>query len=71
MTRHLWFLASRKVQSAVATVLVAVLAQYGFEADESTVLAVVAVGAALILGIAHEDNGRNQRSGAGRGAEVR
>ncbi len=66
--RHLWFLASRKVQVAVATVLVAVATQYGWDVSEATILAVIAVGAALILGIAHEDNGTKQ---AGNGIEVR
>lgn len=53
--RWLWPLASRKVQVAVATVIVAYAAQAGLELREETVLTVMGVGAAVILGIAHED----------------
>ena len=56
--RWLWPLRSRKVQVAVATVVVAYLAQVGLEVSEETVATVLAVGVALILGIAHEDAGR-------------
>lgn len=56
--RWLWPLRSRKVQVAVATVLVAYAAQAGLVLSEETVLAVLSVGVALILGIAHEDAGR-------------
>ena len=54
----LWPLRSRKVQVAVATVVVAYAAQAGLAVSEETVLAVLSVGVALILGIAHEDAGR-------------
>ncbi len=53
----LWPLRSRKVQVAVATVLVAYLAQAGLEISSETVTTVLGVGVALILGIAHEDAG--------------
>ncbi len=58
----LWPLRSRKVQVAVATVMVAYLAQAGLAVSEETVVAVLGVGVALILGIAHEDAGRAQSS---------
>lgn len=53
--RWLWPLRSRKVQVALATVIVAFAAQAGFGLSEETVLGVLAVGVSLILGIAHED----------------
>jgi len=56
--RWLWPLRSRKVQVALATVLVAYAAQIGLAVNEDTVLTVLGVGVALILGIAHEDAGR-------------
>ncbi|TWT45606.1 hypothetical protein RAS1_20340 [Phycisphaerae bacterium RAS1] len=56
--RWLWPLASRKVQVAVATVIVAYAAQAGLELREETILTVMGVGAAVILGIAHEDAGK-------------
>lgn len=55
--RVLWPLRSRKVQVAVATVVAAYAAQAGFEVSQETVMSVLAVGVALILGIAHEDAG--------------
>jgi hypothetical protein len=51
-------LRSRKVRVALATVIAASLAEFGLNASEQLVLTIVGVGAALILGIAHEDNGR-------------
>jgi hypothetical protein len=51
-------LASRKVRVALATVAAAYLAQYGLDCGEEIVLTLVSVGVALILGIAHEDNGK-------------
>ena len=56
--RWLWPLRSRKVQVAVATVLAAYAAEAGLNVSEDTVFAVLGVGVALILGIAHEDAGR-------------
>ena len=53
----LWPLASRKVQVAIATVIVAYAAQAGLNVHEETIVAVLGVGVALILGIAHEDAG--------------
>jgi hypothetical protein len=58
--RWLWPLRSRKVQVALATVIVAGAAQAGLEFSEQTVTTVLGVGAALILGIAHEDAGRKR-----------
>jgi len=55
--RWLWPLQSRKVQVAVATVLAAYAGQAGLAVSEDTVLTVLGVGVALILGIAHEDAG--------------
>jgi len=43
---------------AAATVIVAYGAQVGLAVAEETVLTVLSVGVALILGIAHEDAGR-------------
>lgn len=62
--RWLWPLRSRKVQVAVATVIVAYAAQAGLLVSEETVVAVLSVGVALILGIAHEDAGRARGGGA-------
>lgn len=61
--RHLWFLRSRKVQVALATVLVAIAGQYGVELGEGTLTTILAVGVAVILGIAIEDAG--SKAGAG------
>jgi len=58
--KWLWPLRSRKVQVAVSTVLVAYAAQVGFVLSEDTVMTVLGVGVALILGIAHEDAGRGR-----------
>lgn len=61
--RWLWPLRSRKVQVAAATVIVAYAVQAGMDVSEETVLAILSMGVALILGIAHEDAGR-ARGGA-------
>jgi hypothetical protein len=53
-----WPLQSRKVQVALATVVVAYADQLGFALGTETVATAIAVGVALILGIAHEDAGR-------------
>lgn len=55
--RHLWFLTSRKVQVAIATVLAAAASQYGLSVNTEIILSIVGVGVAIILGIAIEDNG--------------
>ena len=52
-------LASRKVRVGVATVLSGMAAQYGLGLGEETVMTILGVGVALILGIAHEDAGKN------------
>jgi hypothetical protein len=51
-------LRSRKVQVAIATVVVAYAAQAGLEVNDETIATVIGVGVALILGIALEDAGR-------------
>lgn len=56
--RWLWPLKSRKVQVALATVLAAYAAQAGLAVNEETIVTILSVGVALILGIAHEDAGR-------------
>lgn len=56
--RWLWPLRSRKVQVALATVIVAYAAQAGLAVSEETIITVLSVGVALILGIAHEDASR-------------
>ena len=53
-------LASRKFRVALATVLAAFVAQLGWQVPEELVLTILGAGAALILGIAHEDAGRSQ-----------
>ena len=50
-------LRSRKVRVALATVLAAVAAEYGLRVSEELTLAIVGIGASLILGIALEDAG--------------
>jgi hypothetical protein len=62
-------LSSRKVRVALATVLAAYAVEYGLNLSEELVLTVVSVGVALILGIAHEDNGQGQSGSVGRPAE--
>ena len=56
--RWLWPLQSRKVQVALATIIVAYAAHAGIFLSDETVTTVLAMGAALILGIAHEDAGK-------------
>jgi hypothetical protein len=51
-------LRSRKVRVALATVLAAYAAEAGLDLSEELVLTILGVGAALILGIAHEDAGK-------------
>lgn len=57
LTRALRPLRSRKVRVALATVTAAYLADAGLEVREEVVRTILGVGAALILGIAHEDAG--------------
>lgn len=63
--RWLWPLRSRKVQVAVATLVVAWASQAGLMLNEDSVATVLGVGIALILGIAHEDAGRPRNGTAG------
>jgi hypothetical protein len=49
-------LLSRKVRVALATVVAAYAAQAGLQVSEELVFTILGVGAALILGIAHEDH---------------
>jgi len=58
--KALWPLRSRKVQVALATLLVAWGANAGWVLNEDVAVGVLGVGVALILGIAHEDAGRKQ-----------
>ena len=51
-------LRSRKVRVALVTVLAAYAAQAGLNVQEDVIHTVLAVGVALILGIAHEDAGK-------------
>jgi hypothetical protein len=44
----------------MATILGAALAEFGVPLSEGTVLAIIAAGVAVILGIAHEDAGKAQ-----------
>lgn len=63
--RIVWPLNSRKVQVALATIIVAYAAQSGLDVREETITTVLGVGVALILGIAHEDAGRKSADAAG------
>lgn len=54
--RWLWPLRSRKVQVGLATVLAAYAAEFGLGVSEETVVTLLGVGVAIILGIAHEDS---------------
>ena len=51
-------LASRKVRVALATVIAAFAAELGLKVSDDLVFTILGVGAALILGIAHEDAGK-------------
>lgn len=53
----LWPLRSRKVATAVVTVVVAYGAKLGLDLDEQMVMNILAVGLAVILGTALEDAG--------------
>ena len=62
--RRLWRpVESRKVRVALATVIAAFAANWGFDVDEELVLTILGVGASLILGIAHEDAARKPPNG--------
>ncbi len=51
-------LQSRKVRTALVTVLAAYAAQVGLGVSEDVIYTILGVGVSLILGIAHEDAGR-------------
>jgi hypothetical protein len=68
--RWLWPLRSRKVQVAIATVVAAYAVQAGLDVHEETVLTVLGVGVALILGIAHEDAGAARASSEKEGEQA-
>ncbi len=55
-------LASRKVRVAIATVVCAYAAQAGLMVSEEVLITMLSCGVAIILGIAHEDNGRHAAS---------
>lgn len=55
-------LSSRKVRIALATATAAIFAELGLNVSSELMLAIVGLGASLILGIAHEDAGRNAAS---------
>ena len=66
MIKRIWKpMESRKVRVALATVVAAFAANWGFHVDEELVLTILGVGVSLILGIAHEDAGKNKDEGAG------
>jgi len=50
-------LRSRKVRVALATVISAYLAEFRTNVSEEVIYTILAVGVAIILGIAHEDAG--------------
>jgi hypothetical protein len=56
--RALQPLASRKVRVALTTVIAAFAADRGLAVSDDLVFTILGVGAALILGIAHEDAGK-------------
>ena len=52
-------LSSRKVRVALVTVIAAFAAEFSLDVPSELLLAMVGMGASLVLGIAHEDAGRN------------
>ena len=56
-------LQSRKVRVALTTVIVAYAAEYGLNVSTELLMAIIAMGATIVLGIAHEDNGVKQYMG--------
>ncbi len=60
LTRRLMHaLRSRKIRIALATTVAAFAADLGLHVSQELVLAIVGIGASLILGIAHEDAGKH------------
>jgi len=53
-------LRSRKARVALATLIAAFALEWGWKVDETLIHTLLGVGVALILGIAHEDAGRNR-----------
>jgi len=64
-------LRSRKTRVALVTILAAFAAEFGIDVSDELLLALVGVGASLILGIAHEDAGRKSAPLAPRPAPTR
>ena len=66
MAKEVWWrqvfapLRSRKTRVALATVIAVYAAEFGLGVSEEVVLTILGVGISLILGIAHEDNGRKR-----------
>lgn len=52
-------LKSRKVRVALATVIAAYAADHGLDVGANVLMTILGVGVSLILGIAHEDNGKH------------
>jgi len=55
-------LRSRKTRVAVTTTIVTLVARFGFDVDPEIIYSIVALGTAIILGIAHEDNGKHRKT---------
>ena len=51
-------LRSRKVRVALVTVVAAYLADYGLNVSTEIIMTILGAGVSVILGIAHEDNGK-------------
>jgi hypothetical protein len=51
-------LKSRKVRVAMSTFVAAYAAEYGLGVSDELVFTILGIGSAIILGIAHEDNGQ-------------
>ena len=62
-------LRSRKVRVAIATVVAAYAAQFGFAVSQEVAMTILGVGVSLILGIAHEDAGRLSGEGSSGAAD--
>jgi len=63
-------LSSRNVRVALATVVAAFAAEFGWQVSEELIVTIVGVGVALILGIAHEDAGRKSAGRVSREVSV-
>jgi hypothetical protein len=61
--RWLWPLFSRKVQVAIASLLVAYGSQVGWHLDQQWVLYILGIGGTIIAGIAVEDHGKHVGNG--------